>query len=173
MAEVDAFIAVGSNIDPSKNIAASLLALKALVKITAVSNFYRTPAVGRPGRPDFLNGVIKIQTGLDPRRLKFDVLRKVESQFHRVRSADKFAARTIDLDVILYGSLVIDEPDLRLPDPAIRTYPFVAIPLLELAPDLILPDNRTPLAAEPVTKRPADLRLEIYFTPRLRRLILA
>jgi 2-amino-4-hydroxy-6-hydroxymethyldihydropteridine diphosphokinase len=173
MSDIGIFIAVGSNIDPSKNIAVSLLELKNLVQILAISNFYRTAAVDRPYQPDFLNGVIKIQTALDPRKLKFDILRKTEDQFGRLRSADKFAARTIDLDVILYGDLIIDEPGLILPDPAIRRYPFVAIPLLELAPGLILPDTRTPLFAEPIVKSTSGLHLESDFTSSLRRLILS
>jgi 2-amino-4-hydroxy-6-hydroxymethyldihydropteridine diphosphokinase len=168
----DIFIAVGSNIDPSKNIAASLLELQTHVQILAISNFYRTAAVDRPEQPDFLNGVIKIQTALDPRKLKFDILRKMEDQFGRVRSEDKYAARTIDLDIILYGTLLIAEPGLCLPDPAIRTYSFVAVPLLELAPHLILPDSGTPLSKEPAAKLKSGLNLESEFTSSLRRLIL-
>jgi 2-amino-4-hydroxy-6-hydroxymethyldihydropteridine diphosphokinase len=169
---IDAFVAVGSNIEPEENIRRALLDLKKYLTITAISNLYKTPAVNRPDQPDFLNGVVKIQTNYSPRELKFDILRKIEEQLGRFRSTDKFAARTIDLDLIVYGDLVIDEPDLCLPDPSIRSYPFVAIPLLELAPELILPDTLTPLSAEPAAKLNADLYLETEFTARLRRLIL-
>ena len=68
---------------------------------------------------------------------------------------------------------VLDEPGFCLPDPSIRLYPFVGMPLLELAPELILPDTQTPLADEPVVKLKSDLHLEPEFTDRLRRLILA
>jgi 2-amino-4-hydroxy-6-hydroxymethyldihydropteridine diphosphokinase len=173
MADADVFVAVGSNIDPQDSISSALLVLKTHVKIEAISNFYKTPAIGRPDQPDFLNGVIRIQTQLKPRELKFNVLRNIESFLGRVRSDDKYAPRIIDLDIILYGDLVIAEPDLRIPDPAIRAHHFVAIPLLELAPDLILPDTSTRLAAEPVLKRTTRLRLQSEFTTRLRRLILA
>jgi 2-amino-4-hydroxy-6-hydroxymethyldihydropteridine diphosphokinase len=168
---VDAFVAVGSNIRPEDNIPSALLRLKTYATVIAVSNFYKTVAVGTSAQPDFLNGVVKIQTDRSPRELKFEVLRSIEAQLGRVRSADKYAARTIDLDVILYGTLVIDEPDLHLPDPAIRSYPFVAIPLLELAPDLILPDTRTPLSHEPAAHQTSGLNFQRDFTDTLRRLI--
>jgi 2-amino-4-hydroxy-6-hydroxymethyldihydropteridine diphosphokinase len=166
----DAYIAVGSNIEPQNNILNALTALKTCVIIEAVSIFYKTSPVGRTNQPCFLNGVVKIRTERSPRQLKFEVLRKIEEKLGRVRSEDKFAPRTIDLDMLLYGEKVVDEPGLCLPDPSIRSYPFVAVPLLELAPELILPDTKTPLADEPVTKLKTDLRLEPEFTERLRRL---
>ncbi len=74
--------------------------------------------------------------------------------------------------MILYGTSVINEPDLKIPDPAIHSYPFVAVPLLELAPDLTLPDTGKKLADEPVIKKAADLNLQPDFTNYLRRLVL-
>jgi 2-amino-4-hydroxy-6-hydroxymethyldihydropteridine diphosphokinase len=170
---VDAFVAVGSNIDAQENVPRALALLKTHVSITAVSTFYRTSAVGRPDQPDFTNGVVRIRTARPPREMKFDVLRKIEDRLGRVRSADEYAARTIDLDLILYGVMVIDKPDLHLPDATIRTYPFVAIPLLELACDLILPDTRTPLSDEPVIRAGADMYPLPDLTESLRRLISA
>lgn len=171
-AAVDAFVAVGSNIDPQANIPRALSILKTYLSITAVSSFYRTTAVDRPDQPDFANGVVRIQTARPPGEVKFDVLRRIEGQLGRIRSTDKYAARTIDLDLILYGTVVIDKPDLHLPDPSIRIYPFVAIPLLELACDLVLPDTRTPLSDEPIVKAGADMHLMPEFTESLRRLML-
>jgi 2-amino-4-hydroxy-6-hydroxymethyldihydropteridine diphosphokinase len=169
MAE-EAYVAIGSNIEPQDNILQSLLMLKSYVTIAAVSNFYRTSPVGRPEQPDFINCVVKIRTDRSPRELKFEVLRKIEEKLGRVRSEDKFAPRTIDLDIILYGTTVLDEPGLCLPDPSIRRYPFVAVPLAELAPELILPDTQTPLADEPATKLKTGLHFESEFTELLRRL---
>jgi dihydroneopterin aldolase/2-amino-4-hydroxy-6-hydroxymethyldihydropteridine diphosphokinase len=166
----DVYIAVGSNIKPQDNISQSLLMLKSYVNITAISNFYRTFPVGGRKQPDFINGVVRIQTDNSPRQLKFDILRIIEDRIGRVRSGDKFAPRTIDLDMILYGMLFLDEPDLQLPDPSIHSYPFVAVPLLELAPEMILPDTKIPLANEPAAKLKTGLRLEADFTERLRRL---
>jgi len=169
----DVYVAVGSNINPQDNISRALLALKTYFPINAVSNFYKTPALDRPSQADFINGVVRIQTGRSPREIKFDVLRNIEACLGRIRCADKYAPRTIDLDMILYGTEVIDEPDLRLPDPSIRLYPFVAVPLLELDPELILPDTQTSLSAEPVARPAADTLLLPEFTESLRRLILA
>jgi 2-amino-4-hydroxy-6-hydroxymethyldihydropteridine diphosphokinase len=170
---VDAFVAIGSNINPEENITRALTALKTHASITAVSTFYRTAAVDRPDQPDFANGVIKIRTARPPREVKFDVLRKIEDQLGRVRSADKHAARPIDLDLILYGAMVIDKPDLHLPDPTVRIYPFVAVPLLELACDLVLPDTRTPLSDESILQTGGHLQLLPEFTDGLRRLSLS
>jgi 2-amino-4-hydroxy-6-hydroxymethyldihydropteridine diphosphokinase len=170
---VDAFVAVGSNIEPETNVPRALAFLKTQVLIAAVSTFYRTTAVDRPGQPDFVNGVIRIRTTRPPREVKFDVLRRVEDELGRVRTGDKYAPRTIDLDLIVYDTMVIDKPDLHLPDPAIRVYPFVAIPLLELACDLVLPDTQIALADEPITKSSIGLRPMPVFTESLRRLVLA
>ena len=136
-----AFIAVGSNIEPERHVPAALDRLRKCVGVTGVSTVYRTAPLGRPEQGAFLNGVWRIETDVPARGLKLDVLRRIETELGRVRTADKYAARVIDLDVILYGNQVIDEPDLRLPDPDIRTRAFIAVPLLELAPDLVLPDT--------------------------------
>ena len=169
----DAFVAIGSNIKPEDNIPRALSMLNTELSITAMSNFYRSAAAGSTAQPDFLNGVVKIKTAKQPHEIKFDILRKIEERLGRVRSADKFAPRTIDLDLILCGTLVIDEPGLVLPDQAIRHYPFVAIPLRELAPDLPLPDTRTLLSAEPVMIRTSELQLQPEFTDYLRCLVLS
>lgn len=142
----EAFIAVGSNIEPETNVLQALRILAEYVTITDISNFYHSAAMERPEQNDFINGVIKILTTYQPRELKFDVLRKIESQLGRIRTADKHAARTIDLDLILYDKVIMNEDSLVLPDPSICIYPFVAIPLLELEPDMILPGTRNPLS---------------------------
>lgn len=157
-AAVIAYVAVGSNIEPGRNVPAAVEMLGEQVEVCGVSTFYRTPAVGpdgqtRPVRPgsrqvaadDFLNGVLAVRTARPARELKFDVLRAIEDRLGRVRSADKYAPRTIDLDIVLYGQAVIDEPDLEVPARDVDR-PFVALPLLELAPELVLPHTRQPLA---------------------------
>jgi 2-amino-4-hydroxy-6-hydroxymethyldihydropteridine diphosphokinase len=164
----DAFVSVGANIDPERNVVEALRLLSQRVRITGVSTFYRTKAVGRPEQQDFLNGVCKVATDLSPRALKFDVLRDIERRLGRVRTADKYAARTIDLDVILHGRAVLDEPDLRIPDPDIRTRAFVAVPLLQLAPDLRLPDTGEALATLVDEQQKQCLQSDIPFTNQLR-----
>ncbi len=136
--ETEAYIAAGSNISPRENIKRALRILEQHVTISAISNFYRNEPLDRPEQNDFINGVIRILTAYQPRYLKFNVLREIESQLGRVRTDDKDAARTIDLDLILYDKVTINEEDLILPDPAIAIYPFVAVPLEELAPEIYL-----------------------------------
>lgn len=144
---VRVLVAVGSNIEPERNVPAALDMLSHQARLTGVSTFYRTASLGRPEQPSFLNGVVRIETRLSARALKFDVLRAIERRLGRVRTQDAFAPRPIDLDTALYGHEVIDEPDLRVPDPDIRERPFLAIPLLELEPDLVLSDTGEKLAS--------------------------
>ncbi len=139
------FIAIGSNIEPERQIRAALSALAAEVRIVALSTFYATAPVNRPRQPGFLNGVIEVETNLPPRALKFDVLRRIETAAGRVRGEDRSAPRTIDLDIAIYADLVIDEPDLRIPDPDITERAFLAGPIAELAPELVLPGTGRPM----------------------------
>ncbi len=169
--EKNVFVSVGSNIDPEESIAEAIVRLRQRARVTATSTFYWTTPVGRPEQPRFLNGIWQIETSLPARQLKFDVLRGIESDLGRIRTADKYAPRTIDLDVVLYGRLVVDEPDLRIPDPDIRQRPFVAVPLLELAPDLILPDTGEKLAGLPVVRQAEGLEMAAALTARLRTIL--
>ena len=126
--------------------AAAMTSRRDLV-LTGSSTFYRTSPVGGRDQPDFCNGVWRIETALELMVLKEEVLRGVESELGRKRSADRLASRTIDLDIILFGDRVIDKPGLKVPDPDIRRRRFVAQPLLELAPGLVLPDTGERLAS--------------------------
>lgn len=141
-----AYIGVGSNIDPERNISAALRMLSAAVRIVSISTFYRTPAIGSSDSPDFYDGVVAVETDLGPRELKFDVLRKIEETLGRVRCADRNASRTIDLDIEVYGSLAISEPDLVIPDPDITDRAFLALALLELDPAMVLPGTEEKLS---------------------------
>lgn len=136
-----AYIAVGSNLVPESHIEAALGQLAACTALLGVSRFYRTPAIGRTEQPDYLNGVVKLGTGLSVRALKFELLRGVEANLGRVRSADRFAARPIDLDILLFDSLVVAEGDLVLPDPDLLQRPFLCAALLDCWPDAVLPDG--------------------------------
>jgi dihydroneopterin aldolase/2-amino-4-hydroxy-6-hydroxymethyldihydropteridine diphosphokinase len=136
-----AYIGVGSNIDPKSNVLAALRMLAENTYIVAVSMFYRTKAIGSPGSPEFYNGVVRVETDIPARVLKFGVLRAIEETLGRQREDDKFAPRTIDLDLLLYDDQVIQEPDLVIPDPEIAERDFVARPLLNLDPNLVMPDT--------------------------------
>ncbi len=173
MALETAYIAFGANLDPEKNIEAALNQLATAVRVYAISTVVRTPAVARPEQPDYLNGVVAIETAAFPRALKFSVLRGIEQALGRVRSAVKDAPRPIDLDLLLYGRRCVAEEGLVLPDPDIRRRAFVAGPLLELAPDLTLPDTGEALRAIVDEKEVQALCPEMALTQRLRTNLLA
>jgi dihydroneopterin aldolase/2-amino-4-hydroxy-6-hydroxymethyldihydropteridine diphosphokinase len=136
---VRAFVAIGSNIDPAMNLQSAVNLLAHRLTVTRVSTVYRTEPEERPEQSEFYNCVVEVQTDLPPLDLKFQVLRPIETQLKRWRTSDKYAPRTIDLDLILYGDVVLAEDDLVLPDPEIIRRFFLAVPLAELEPDLILP----------------------------------
>ena len=168
---VCAFLAVGSNIDPEKSITTALEALQAVMPVEATSTFFRTRPLQRPEQADFFNGVWRITTHRPALEVKHQILRPIENELGRARSADPHEARTLDLDLILYGDVVISEVDLVLPDPDIRRRPFVAVPLLELAPELVLPDDGRKLSSLPVARDTSDLEALDGFTDRLKRII--
>jgi 2-amino-4-hydroxy-6-hydroxymethyldihydropteridine diphosphokinase len=140
-----AFIGIGSNIAPEENIRKALRQLGQPTRLVSISTFYRVPAIDRPEEPAFYNGVVAIDTDLPPARLKSEVLRPIEAALGRHRSADKYASRTIDLDLLLYGDYVVSTGDLSLPHPEILKRAFISIPLCELAPDLVLPGSGVPI----------------------------
>lgn len=165
------FVAVGSNINPEANLRAALRALDRFAPVVAVSTVYRTRAEGPSGQPDFYNCVVELRTRTPPRALKFGVLRPIEAELGRRRSADKYAPRTIDLDLILHGRSVLEAEDLVLPDPQIPRRPFLAIPLAELAPGLLRPGARRRVgerALRPVRPASYGMRPLRACTDRLR-----
>ena len=139
------YIALGSNIFPQDNILNAIKLLKEQITISATSTFYSTPPLGSKNQENFINGVIAGETIIPAKKLKFETLRTIESKLGRIRSEDKFAARTIDLDLLIYGDKVIKSTELILPDPEILTRPFLAFSLYELAPELILPGCNIPI----------------------------
>lgn len=137
-----AYIAVGSNIDPFDSISAALLELEAVLKVTAVSKFYLNGAIGTSeGQHEFLNGVVRIETELDAYDLKYKVLRTIEQKYGRQDGEHKHDERMLDLDLVLYGSSVIDTEFMQLPHPEIITRDFVYVPLLEIVPGLVHPQK--------------------------------
>ena len=168
-----AFISGGSNISPEENVRAALLALARQEQIVAVSTIYRTEPEGRPDQPDFYNCVVEIKTDKTPEALKYQVLRRIEAGLGRQRTSDKFAPRTIDLDLMLYDDLVLDTDSLVLPDPEIASRAFLAVGLSELAPDLTLPGTNSRVAElaaclphgnmHPLEDYTAQIRRDLYF----------
>ncbi len=127
--------------NPEENLRTALLLLRHHATIRAVSTVYLTEPIGPPGQPPYYNCVLDLGTELQPLDFKKDVLRRIELKMGRTRSGDKYAPRPIDLDLIIYGEVVLATGELVLPDPDILRRPFLAASLEELAPDLVLPGS--------------------------------
>ncbi len=135
-----AAIALGANLpsrvgEPAATLAAAVEELGAYGKVIARSSLYRTAPVGLAQQPDFLNGAVILETPLPPREL-LEALLTIERGFGRERSQQPpKGPRTLDLDLLLFDALVLDEPVLTLPHPAMHQRRFVLEPLAELVPD--------------------------------------
>jgi 2-amino-4-hydroxy-6-hydroxymethyldihydropteridine diphosphokinase len=163
-----AFVGVGSNIDPAENVKKALLLLAQEMRVAGVSTVYETEPEGRHEQPRYCNCVVEIDTEAPPAELK-RALREIEERLGRVRTADRYASRTIDLDVLAYDELTLQTPDLTLPDPDIATRAYLAAGLAELAPALALPGIDL-TAAELAKKLPKrGMRALDEYTAALRR----
>jgi 2-amino-4-hydroxy-6-hydroxymethyldihydropteridine diphosphokinase len=131
---VRAFLGLGSNLgDRWQHLRDGVAALPDVV---AISPVYETDPVGGPaGQGAYLNLVVELDTERSPRAL-LDVAHEAEAAAHRVRR-ERWGPRTLDVDVLLVGNQVLDEPDLVIPHPRLWERPFVLIPLADLAPDVV------------------------------------
>ena len=133
---ITAYIGIGANLgDRAKTLcsAAAELGKREEIRLIAASPVYETAPVGVADQPDFLNAVLQVETDL-PGRALLDLLLEVERAFGRVRNR-KWEARTLDLDVLLYGGAVIREEGLEVPHPHLHTRAFVLLPLCDLNAD--------------------------------------
>jgi len=155
---VSVYVSAGSNIEPQANLTDALGELEQLFGKLAVSSVYRTKAVGFEG-DDFLNLVLSFETDLPPADVVVE-LDRVETSAGRHRQGERFGPRTLDLDLLLYGDAVMDEPGLVLPRADITDYAFVLGPLAEMAPELTHPESgrtmRELWAAFDQTSQPID-----------------
>ncbi len=140
---IPGFVALGANLgDPVAVVTLAIEELRRLpgVQVTAVSSLYRTAPVGLPHQPDFINAVVALRVVEEksavPQRLTFlNHLLAIEAKFGRVRSV-KNAPRTLDLDLLLLGDEVTDDPACTLPHPRLHERAFVLAPLADIAPEL-------------------------------------
>jgi len=128
------YVSIGSNIDRDAHIRAGVAALRERFRDLRLSRVYETKAVGFDG-DDFYNLVVSFDSERDVWQVA-SALREIELAAGRDRRAERFAARTLDLDLLLYDDLVIDEDGIRLPREEILEYAFVLGPLAEIAPDV-------------------------------------
>ncbi|QGP92135.1 7,8-dihydro-6-hydroxymethylpterin-pyrophosphokinase [Neomoorella glycerini] len=138
-----AYLGLGSNLgDREGNLQRAVAILTATegIEVERLSSWYETAPVGKTDQGWFLNGVAKIKTTMLPRELLLTVL-AIEQRLGRVRR-ERWGPRNIDIDILLYDDLTVNEPDLAIPHPRLMERAFVLIPLAEIAPELILPDGR-------------------------------
>lgn len=129
-----AYIGIGANLGDAK--AAVLDAIRRLQPVKA-SSLYRTAPIDSSG-DDYINAVVEIDTSLDPAAL-LDALHAIELAHGRERPY-RNAPRTLDLDILLYGGETVDQPHLHIPHPRMTQRAFVLAPLLEIAPDIHVPN---------------------------------
>jgi 2-amino-4-hydroxy-6-hydroxymethyldihydropteridine diphosphokinase len=143
MAEAQvAYVGLGSNLqDPVRQVRSGLEALGQLpdTRVTAQSSLYRTAPVGKLDQPDFINAVAQLDTRLPPQCL-LRALLDIEARHGRVRGEPN-AARTLDLDLLLYGEQRMQMPDLSVPHPRMHERAFVLAPLAQIAPGLEIPGH--------------------------------
>jgi len=166
-----AFLSLGSNIEPEKNMLEAVKLLSHHVKVLKASTVYLTEPLRQKSQPVYYNCVIKIETDIEPRKLKFDVLRTIEKELGRERTDDKYASRTIDIDIMLYGNLVVSTKELTLPDPDILRRAFLAIPLSEIEPDIVLPIGNKPIREVPGRFKNTKIKELKSFTETLQGLV--
>ena len=134
-----AYVGLGANLGDRE---AALRRAAELIGARRLSSIRETEPWGYADQPWFLNAVAELETALEPRAL-LDRLLAVERELGRDRSGPRWGPRTIDLDLLLYGDRVVDEPGLAVPHPRLRERAFVLEPLAELAPSLEIPGNGT------------------------------
>lgn len=137
-----AYISLGSNLDnPQQQVLTAITELGELIntEVTSVSHWYRSSPMGPQDQPDYINGVAEIHTGLSPQQL-LSSLQKIEHVHNRQR-LKHWGPRTLDLDILLYGSQVIDQHNLKVPHPGMTTRNFILMPLADIAPRLVLPNG--------------------------------
>jgi len=155
-AQHQACLLLGSNIQAEQNLPLAVSLLEQEVTVLQISSIWETPSVGSSG-PDFLNAALLVSTSWEAEGLKLQVLRPLEARMGRVRSRDKNAPRTIDLDIVLF--------DGRLMDPGFWRHAYRAIPVAEIFPDYEFSpgEKLKEAAARLVRATPIRLRSDISF----------
>lgn len=137
------YIALGSNLaSPLEQVNAAVKALGEIpdTRLVAVSSFYRTPPLGPQDQPDYLNAAVALETTLAPEVL-LSHTQRIELQQGRVRKAERWGPRTLDLDIMLFGQAIIHTDNLTVPHYDMYNRGFMLWPLYEIAPSLTFPDG--------------------------------
>ena len=141
MTAVKAYVGLGANLqDPAAQVRRALEELGSISRSRLLdrSPLYRSPPLGPADQPDYVNAVAALETELDPLDLLAE-LRAIERRHGRQRDGSRWGARTLDLDLLLYGDRILDTPELTLPHPGLHERAFVLYPLFDVAPELQVP----------------------------------
>lgn len=145
-------VTLGSNIDKERNLPAAVQRISRTTNVVRVSTVYESSAVGRTEQPNYFNAAVLLSTSLPAAALKDGLLSTIENELGRRRTADKFAPRTIDLDIALYGNGVFEYTPTdgrvrHIPDPDLLRFVHVTVPVAELQPDWVHPETGEKLSA--------------------------
>jgi 2-amino-4-hydroxy-6-hydroxymethyldihydropteridine diphosphokinase len=137
------YIGIGSNLsDPERQIRQAIVNINDIYQsnIDKISSLYFSRPMGPQNQPDYMNAVLMLTTQLSPLAL-LDQLQKIENKAGRVRKENRWGARILDLDILLFGNESINSERLTIPHYGMKTREFVLIPLAEISPDLVLFEN--------------------------------
>ncbi len=134
-----AYLGLGSNIDAEENLRLGVRELERRYGQLRISNIYRNAALGFDG-DDFLNLVVGLESSASPAEIH-EQIDAIHEMTGRQRGAARYSSRPLDIDLLLYGDMIVDVPPLRLPRPDVLKYSFVLRPLAELVPDLVHPET--------------------------------
>ncbi len=138
-----AYIGIGSNLaDPLLQVSQAIQALSELreTRLVRLSSLYKSAPMGPQDQPDYINAVVKLETKLSPLEL-LDSTQNIEQQHGRVRKAERWGPRTLDLDILLFDNITIQSERLTVPHYGMKVREFVLYPLAEIEPDFIFPDG--------------------------------
>ena len=134
------FLGLGSNLgDRQSNLKQAVIKIEEVIgRVSGYSSIYKTEPWGFKSEDEFLNIVVRIETNLSPSEVLEQIL-KIESLLGRIRYAERYSSRLIDIDILLFGNMIVNEENLKIPHPLIHERRFVLVPLCEIASELIHP----------------------------------
>ncbi|MEM3851714.1 MAG: 2-amino-4-hydroxy-6-hydroxymethyldihydropteridine diphosphokinase [Methanomassiliicoccales archaeon] len=163
-------VSLGSNIEPERNFEFAVKELSNRFSVIATSSVIRTPPLGGPAQDDYLNCVIEFCTDLSPYMLKYGILRKIEERSGRKRGKERYAPRTLDLDILMYGTITRRNRLLHIPDPDLYNRHFLICLIAEIEPEMPIPDTGKD-AGNLAAERGCELNVDEKMTDRIRRII--